>query len=386
MGNKERIFSVIGKLLLGLATFIVGALALGITATLLFSLMTTTGKIGGKTAGNTVDVAIMDRYDMYMTNKVSDALDGILSVDKVYWLSDFDQVAPEPNPECYGSSNDPSTLGWLLEAAEDILDGQDTLFNTETELIRGTEVRYYLDETIFAVTWKQAVNDSTFTISEVKIKHPSQFRRFLSGGAYGSGIQLKTTEMAASVNAVVASAGDFYGFRSFGTLVYNGEIKRVNNELVDTCYIDDKGDLHFSYRGEYDSMEAAQEFVDKNNIRFSVAFGPALIEHGKPIQLTDYYIGEIWDQYDRSALCQMGELHYMVVVCNQEDPHYGLPVNLEEFQQRLVEFGCEMAYTLDGGQTATIVMNDKLINRVVYNAERDITDIIYFATAIPNGE
>ena len=386
MEKKEKIFSVIGKLLRGLATFIVGVLSLGLTAILLFSLMATTGKIGGKTAGNAVNVAIMDRYDMYITNKVSDALDGILSVEKVYWLSDFDQVAPEPDQELFGSTNDPSTLGWLMDAAKEILDGQETLFNTETKIIPGTEARYYLDETIFAVTWKQDVNESVFTISEVKIKHPSQFRRFLSGGAYGSGIQLKTTEMAASVNAVVASAGDFYGFRNFGTLVYNGEIKRVNNELVDTCYIDDKGDLHFSYRGEYDSMEAAQEFVDKNNIRFSVAFGPALIKNGEPIKLTDYYIGEIWDQYDRSALCQMGELHYMVVVCNQEHPYYGLPVNLEEFQQRLVEFGCEMAYTLDGGQTATIVMNDKLINRVVYDCERDITDIIYFATAMPDGE
>ena len=386
MGTKERIFSVIGKLLLGVATIVVAVLSLGITATLLISLMTTTGKIGGKTVGGAVDVAIMDRYDMYMTNKVSDALDGILSVEKVYWLSDFDQVAPEPNQERFGSTNDPSTLGWLFDEAKDILDGQETLFTTDTKLIRGTEARYYLDETIFAVTWKQDVHDSTFTISEVKIKHPSQFRRFLSGGAYGSGIQLKTTEMAASVNAVVASAGDFYGFRNFGTLVYNGEIQRVNNQLVDTCYINDKGDLLFSYRGEYDSMESAQKFVDENNVRFSVAFGPALIENGEPIKLTDYYIGEIWDQYDRSALCQMGELHYLFVVCNRESYHWDLPKTLEEFQQRLVEFGCEMAYTLDGGQTATIVMNDKLINRVVYDSERDITDIIYFATAMPDGE
>ena len=386
MEKKTKILSVIWKVVLGIVTTVIAAAALVLTVTMLWSLMLSDGNVGNKTSNKAVDVAIMDRYDMYMTNKISDALDGIMAVEKVYWLSDDDLVAPEPNRDCYGSSSDPSTLGWLLEAAEEILDGQETVFSTETELVRGTEVRYYLDETIFAVTWKQAVNDSTFTISEVKIKDASQFRRFLSGGVYGSGIHLKTTQMAASVNAVVASAGDFYGFRNFGTLVYNGEVKRVNNAIVDTCYIDDKGDLIFSYRGEYDSFESATKFVEENNIRFSVAFGPALIENGVPIQLTDYYIGEIWDQYDRSALCQMGELHYMVVVCNQEDPHYGLPANLEEFQQRLVEFGCEMAYTLDGGQTATIVMDDKLINRVVYNAERDITDIIYFATAIPDGE
>ena len=385
MAKIAKILLIIKKLLIGLLTLAMAAISVALTCVLLLSVFLAVGNTEKKTASS-VNVAIMDRYDMYMTNQISDALDGILSVDKVYWLSDDDQVAPEPNPECYGTTNDPSTLDWLFEEAQELLDGEKTLFTTETELIKGTEAKYYLDETLFAVTWKQNVNDSTYTISEVKLGHPSQFRRFLSGGAYGSGIQLRTTQMATSVNAVVASAGDFYAYRRFGTVVYNGEVQRVNNALVDTCYINDQGDLLFSYAGEYDDMESAQKFVDDNNIRFSVAFGPALIDHGVPVKLDTYIIGEIWEQYDRSALCQLGPLHYLVVVCNREMPHWDLPQTLEEFQQRLVEFGCDMAYTLDGGQTATIVMDDKLINRVVYNCERDISDIIYFATAMPDGE
>ena len=43
------------------------------------------------------------------------------------------------------------------------------------------------------------------------------------------------------------------------------------------------------------------------------------------------------------------------------------------------------AYSLDGGQTATIVMNDELVNRPVYGQQRKISDIIYFATAVPEG-
>jgi hypothetical protein len=45
--------------------------------------------------------------------------------------------------------------------------------------------------------------------------------------------------------------------------------------------------------------------------------------------------------------------------------------------------GCTMAYNLDGGQSATIVMNDEVKN---YVYERRISDIIYFATALPEGE
>ena len=44
-----------------------------------------------------------------------------------------------------------------------------------------------------------------------------------------------------------------------------------------------------------------------------------------------------------------------------------------------------MAYCLDGGQTAAIVMGDQLINRPVYGQQRKISDIIYFATAMPEG-
>ena len=35
-----------------------------------------------------LEVGIMDRHDMRMTNRISDALDGVLSIEKVYWLSD----------------------------------------------------------------------------------------------------------------------------------------------------------------------------------------------------------------------------------------------------------------------------------------------------------
>ena len=59
---------------------------------------------------------------------------------------------------------------------------------------------------------------------------------------------------------------------------------------------------------------------------------------------------------------------------------------LPEFSRRIAETGCTMAYTLDGGQTATIVTGDQLINRVDYGGQREISDIIYFATAIPDGE
>ena len=58
---------------------------------------------------------------------------------------------------------------------------------------------------------------------------------------------------------------------------------------------------------------------------------------------------------------------------------------VRDFAQYLLEKGIRTAYALDGGQTASIVNGNELMNDVDYGGERDISDIIYFATALPNG-
>ena len=60
----------------------------------------------GASAATAAQVNLMDKYDMYVTNRISEALDGILAVEKVYWLSDEDLVAPEPNQACYGETDE----------------------------------------------------------------------------------------------------------------------------------------------------------------------------------------------------------------------------------------------------------------------------------------
>lgn len=331
-----------------------------------------------------MDVELMDRFDMSLTNRLSEAMGGMLAIDKVYWLSDDDIVAPEPDQSKYGSTTDPSTLDWLMEDAQDILKGQETVFHTGIQIARGTKVEYYLDDTIFAVTWKQGINHGMYTFSEIKIAHPSQFRRYLAGGEYGSGIKLKTSQMAATVNAVVASSGDFYAHRQHGVIVYDGTVQRINSRFVDTCYINERGDMVFTRAGELPDMESAQRFVEDNDIRFSLAFGPILIDHGKLEYRYNYIIGEIEGPYPRAALAQKDTLHYLLVTLNTEK-QYGCNSDLYTFGKVIEGLGVEKAYTLDGGQTAVIAMNDRVINAVLYGNQRNISDIIYFATAKPDG-
>ena len=86
-------------------------------------------------------------------------------------------------------------------------------------ILKNSTVKYYLDDTLLVITWQFVMDDSVYSLSEVKIADPSQFRRFLSDGKYGSGSKYLTSEMAASVNAVVAANGDYYAMRQMGTII-----------------------------------------------------------------------------------------------------------------------------------------------------------------------
>lgn len=323
--------------------------------------------------------AILEKFDRYLTNVTSDALEGILSIEKVYWLHDEDMVAPKPDPEKYGEATDPKELEPVLQNAQKLLKGQELIFQTHGEIREDSKITYYLDETIFCVTWQHMVGKAVYTCSEVVIAHPSQFRRFLSDGKFGSGKLYKATQMAADVHAVTASNADYYAYRSYGNLVYNGQVKMANCRALDTCYVDDQGDLILVEAGELYQKWEVQDFVKENNIRFSIAFGPILLRDGEIVAKTIYGVGEVDRYFSRSALCQLGPLHYMFVTLNRRGR------DVIQFSQHLQEMGVKNAYALDGGQTSTIVTGDKLMNPVDYGGERQTSDILYFATAVPDG-
>lgn len=330
------------------------------------------------------DVAISTAFHNYVENAVMEAEAAARSVDKVYWLNKDAKEGPVPNQDNYGAADDPVSLQWLLDDAEKVLDGQDTLFSTDRKIFTGSQITYYLDETIFAITWKELWNNSVYTISEIKIADPSQFRRHVADHVFDSPNLYPTTEMSRAVNAVVGSSADHYRGRNLGIIVYDGEVKRVNRpDRIDTCYIDDNGDLLLSHRGELTDIESAQAFVDEHHISFSLAFGPIVIEDGVRCDPDNYLIGEINDEYARAALCQLDDLHYLIVTASYEPGFWDSPT-VRSFTDVLVTFDCKSAYILDGGNTAAIAMDGALMNRTPYGHERNLGDIIYFCTAIPN--
>lgn len=327
---------------------------------------------------------MMESFDSLMEGTLAESHEAAVNVKKVFWIPDDAEIAPMPNESCYGQTDDPASLQWLLDEASEILDGQELEFSTETEIFPGSTITYYLDDSIFVITWQEVYEKYCYTFSEVKISHPSQFRRYLAGNEYDSDYAHSVSRMCNMTNAVLAASADFYRGRNHGIIVYQGEVKRTDHsDLVDTCFIDRDGNLILVPAGEIMGMEAAQQFVDENNIDFSLAFGPILINDGERCDPDMYYLGEINKGYPRAALCQKDDLHYILVFCNKKTGNYAKSPTIRTFTNRLEALDCKMVYTLDGGRTGTVSMQGKHLNSL-NDSERWISDIIYFATAIPS--
>lgn len=335
---------------------------------------------------------IIEKLDNFVNNTASNSLDGLVYIPKIYTIPEEATVAPKPNPASFGSTTDPNEVMKIIESAANLLDGQELVFNPEADFVPGSPIQYYLDDTILAITWQEDINNKLCSCSEVKLAHGSQLRRKLADDSFNSGRQYYASDMAKQCNAIVAINGDFYANRTIGLVAYNRELYRFTaNDRLDSCSFTSSGDMLFSHAGELYDEAYTRQFIEENDVVFTISFGPILIENGELKDLSGGYpIGEINQSYSRTGMAQMGHLHYFTMNINYgtggNGKGYGKAATLAELGQYMYDKGCPNAYTLDGGQTSVLLMNGELVNHVDFGNERLMSDIIYFATAIPEEE
>ncbi len=340
---------------------------------------------GTATAANTAKkLDLSQNLSVSMNNAAADALANMTYIKKVYTIPESDLVAPKPQAK-FGSTFDMAEVQAVIDEAAELLDGQELAWNPNLNFWEEEPIQYYYDETILALTWKEIINGNMVTFGEVKLAHGSQLRRALAGNEYGSSVEEYPTNMAKNVNAVLAINGDFYNFRDLGITVYQRQMYRHNPKTVDTAYFTADGDMIFSKRGELTDKADAEQFIADNDVVFAVAFGPVLVENGQLLEVPDKYpIGEVNNNYSRAAIAQKDELHYITMTVNFEGPCQKT-CTMAQAAQYIYDKDVRMAYTLDGGQTSSMVFNGELVNRVDWGNERTMSDIIYFASAVPEG-
>lgn len=308
-------------------------------------------------------------------------------IDFHYRLPDLTSPGPKPDQSRYGETTDPAVISALLETdtAKKLIDGQELDWNPGKELINGGVIRYYLDDTILAIVWQESEHGAVGTFAEVFIADASQLRRKIADDTFGGQTYYYPTELAAQANAVLAVSGDFYDIpdRRYGLYAYDGKLMRSCLTAGQACLFTEGGDMLFTYENQFKTEAEAQAYLDENKVMFSLSFGPVMVEKGVDVTPYDYPLGEVRDTYARCAIGQLGKLHYLAMTINCQSPDYYVYVTLRQAADSMIAHGCYNAYTLDGGQTGSIILGNELINPVQFGVERRMSDIFYFATAIP---
>ena len=353
--------------------------------------------------GNT-SADIVHRIDNFAANAKVDVLSTVAAeqipvIRKVYKIPESEKVAPKPNPAAYGtlSTGSASEVMNVIRKAEEsgLLDGQKVLFDPNADFYYDSDIQYYYDDTILVICWKEMIEGRVTSCAEVKIADGSQIRRKLCEDTYGSSVYLYCTELAAQANAVIAMNSDYYAFRDLGITCYDRQVYRFNDygyylnykayNVTDTLFINSEGDFIFFYRGTETTAEELQKWVDENDILYSIAFGPILVDNGEQRIIDDYPCGEINLEYSRAGIAQVDKLHYLYMAVSHSND--GTPrCTVNEFGAFMAAKGVQKGYCFDGGQTGEVVMNGVPYNHIDFGNERTVSDILYFATALPESE
>lgn len=351
------------------------------------------------TSAVSTKIKLAGELDTYANNLASGILGDLTYIRKIYTIRENDLTAPAPNPDNFGtvSIEDAAQVMDVIQRARDtgLLDGQEVIFSPDLNFYYDSTIQYYCDETLLVICWKEVIDGNTCSCVEVKIADASQFRRKIADDTYGSPNQYYATTLAKQANAAVAMNADFYMFRDFGTVVYQRELYRYKDanytgmysmyNCIDNCFVTEDGDFLFMHKGEKKTEEEMRQYIEDNKVMFSIAFGPILIEDGV-LQSCDWYpAGEPNTGYSRAGIGIFDKLHYFYMNLNHS-PEKAARWKVDEFALHMYEKGLSQAYGLDGGQTAEIVFQGEPYNYIDWNSERLVSDIIYFATAIPEGE
>lgn len=243
----------------------------------------------------------------------------------------------------------------------------------------------YRDDSIIVEMEKKRLYDSDVFIAYVRIATPSQIRTAVAGSKLKSSNTNLITRITANYNGIVAVNGDFYSNseKKGGYMVRQKEVfrEKVSNNY-DLLVIDELGDFHILMRGKENQQDGIATLQNDHEIVNCFFFGPALVVDGE-VQGADTYDDYAFDPTQpnpRAAIGQIGPLTYAVVVVNGRTSET-VGVTMEQLATIMGDIGCQQAYNLDGGNSATLVFHNEIYS-AKENKERSVSDIIYFASAI----
>lgn len=257
----------------------------------------------------------------------------------------------------------------------------------------------YEDRSIRVHLETMDLQESVVHVARIEIASASQFRTATVAGV-GSVRTDYMHAIAVPNHAVIAMNGDLFVEQSEGQkktfevrmgqiVTYDGKRNKTNN-YKDILTVDRNGDFHLFIKSK-----GLPDYLKKHKGETvnAYTFGPALVVDGEIPKLDTNYAYNPNGRTSRSAIGQTGPLSYVFVIVEARGTT-GKGVTHAQLAEIMKGLDCIQAYNLDGGNTAEMILMGPdpeypLIHVRGDQAAGDYrrhSDIIYFATAVPESE
>lgn len=244
-----------------------------------------------------------------------------------------------------------------------------------SESAYGEDNMSYHDDTLDVQLHKIHVYDTDVMVAFVQLANAAQLKTE-QAKPYPSKATVRVSKIAERVNAVLAVNADWFTYHNAGIVYRNGELLRNRaDEEYDGLAIDVNGDFHIirpMTEAGYAQLAAP--------VANSFVFGPALVIDGEVQEIVNRKV----TYRQRLAIGQVAPLSYVLVATDGTNEESSGGLNMPQLAELMHALGAHTAYNLDGGQSASMLMNGVKVNGQEPNNMRAVGDIIYFVTAVPD--
>ena len=192
----------------------------------------------------------------------------------------------------------------------------------------------------------------------------------LSGGGDKPQSGVRATKLAKQNRAVFALTGDYFtfGYNADGLQIRRGVVFKQEQDEVGFSFFPDG-----TMRIVDPKTTTAQDLLDQG-IRDSWVFGPALIENGQALDIHRHRLAHN-DVTMRSVMASVCPYHHIGAA-------YGFST-LAQVVDNLLDYGCDIAYNLDGGRSSMMVFMGKIVNKTAFvnSGWRGLEDMVGFLTS-----
>ncbi|MEG0766800.1 MAG: phosphodiester glycosidase family protein [Clostridia bacterium] len=289
--------------------------------------------------------------------------------------------APTPQATVLPSSSPPPLLAPYPVAGETQAAVQETIAPTPTPdpypQYQDGELHYETDRITVDITQRMQ-EGMVYFACDIQLSEPAQFSYAFSGEEWRAAREA-LSDIAARHHPVLAINGDFYSFHNNGIIIRGGKLYRKQNSTRHLLIVDQNGDLSVLTDRREKQGVVADKLVAQG-VLHTFEFGPELVRGGQAVELPkNFSLISTGEHYEpRTAIGQLGPLHYLVLVVDGRREGYSKGATLTQLQNLFVQYGAQTAFNLDGGGSTTLYFDGRVVNLPSAGDERSVSDIVMF--------